>query len=619
LSIRHFVVKKSGTFKMLINITTFVNVLLKRQILRKLILMKKYILFNASLAVLFSLVGIPGHSQIYYVSNSGSDSYTAVQAQNTATPWKTIQYACNNSTPGTTIEIMAGTYYEQISVPVSGSKAGGYITLTNYKGGQVVINGNANTTTLLTISSQNYIKIDGLEFYNCIGNNSIGIFIDGTSNNIEITNNTVHHIYWNSSVAAVPNSADNAQPLIVYGDSVIAVQNITIQGNNFYDNATGFSETCTLDGNVDGFSIANNQVHNNQNIGIDIAGNYGTSPNQATDHARNGFVKGNKVWKCHSVYDSSAAGIYVDGGENITVENNESYNNDWGIEIGCEQPKDTTANIKVRDNNLYRNGGGMQLGGYNGPINTGRVINSEISNNTFFANDTLVRGNGELSLSYSENCSFYNNIFYSTSNVIISAGWNSGNSLGFKFDYNRYYSIGSDSVNTTYSYGTFSYTGISNYKSGSGFDVHSYFSNPSFTDTAHSALNLHLLPSSTCINNGMPGFPIDTSERDYDGNTRIIGGKIDIGADEYQGPSSLLIFDDLKKIKVYPNPATLSITVDLSGFNGDKIIRVADIYGRNIFTTTTNNELENADISKLPIGVYCIFVNDIYCKMFVKE
>jgi hypothetical protein len=586
--------------------------------------MKKYLPFNrilfiVSFAILFGFIGTPGYGQTYYVSNSGSDSYTAAQAQNTATPWRTIQYACNNSAAGTTIQIMAGTYYEQISVPVSGSKASGYITLTNYKGGQVVINGNANTATLLTISSQNYIKINGLEFYNCIGNNSTGIFIDGTSNNIEITNNIVHHIYWNTSVAAVPNSTDNAQPLIVYGDSVISAQNITIQDNDFYDNATGFSETCTLDGNVDGFNIANNQVHNNQNIGIDIAGNYGTSPNQATDHARNGLVKGNKVWKCHSVYDSSAAGIYIDGGENVTVENNESYNNDWGIEIGCEQPKDTTANIKVRDNNLYRNGGGMQIGGYNGPVNTGRVINSEISNNTFFANDTLVRGNGELSLSYSENCSFYNNIFCSTNSVIISAGWNGGNSLGFKFDYNRYYSIGSDSVNTTYSYGTFSYTGISGYKSGSGFDVHSYFLNPSLADTARAALNLHLLPSSTCINNGMPGFPVDTSERDYDGNARIIGGGIDIGADEYQGPSSLLILNDLKNIKVYPNPATLSIAVDLSEFNGYKTIRMADTYGRSILTITTNNELENINISQLTAGVYFIFVNDTFFKIFVKE
>ena len=108
--------------------------------------------------VLFFLtINLPCFGQTYYVSNSGNDSYTTTQAQNTATPWKTIQHACNNATPGTTIEIMAGTYIEQITMPVSGSAAGGYITLTNYNSGSAIISGNGTAATLLTITSKNYI------------------------------------------------------------------------------------------------------------------------------------------------------------------------------------------------------------------------------------------------------------------------------------------------------------------------------------------------------------------------------------------------------------------------------------------------------------------------------
>ncbi|MGP8216111.1 MAG: right-handed parallel beta-helix repeat-containing protein [Bacteroidia bacterium] len=584
---------------------------------------KNILRYKAKLFAFLLLVITVGYrsvyAQTYYVSNSGNDSYTTTQAQNIATPWKTIQHACNNASPGTTIEIMAGTYIEQVVMPVSGSAGGGYITLTNYNGGNVIISGNATAATLLTISSQSYIIIDGLQFYNCIGNNSIGIFIDGVTSNIEITNNTIHHIYWNHSVAAIPNDTENAQPLIVYGDSITPVQNITIQGNIFYDNATGFSESCTLDGNVDGFTIISNTVHNNQNIGIDIAGNYGTSPDPATDHARNGYVKENTVWKCHSVYDSSAAGIYVDGGENVIVERNLSYNNDWGIEVGCENPGDTTSGIKVRDNILYRNGGGMQVGGYDGPINTGMVINSEITNNTFFADDTLETGDGELSLSYSQHCSFLNNIFYSTGDAIISSGWNNGNSIGFQFDYNRYFSIGSDSVNTTYSYGTFSFTGFSGYKSGSGFDVHSKFSNPGLTDTALPALNFHLLSTSTCINAGMPGFPVDTGERDFYGEIRIVGSIIDIGADEYQGPASLQAIDNLQDIKIYPIPATSTLTVELPETCPNTIIKMVDIFGGNIITVITGDRTTIIDISKLAAGIYCVLVNGTYCKKMVKE
>jgi hypothetical protein len=586
--------------------------------------MKKYPRFGKvsgfKLFILLLLtISLPGFSQAVYVSNSGSDSYTKAQAQNTSTPWKTIQHACNNASPGTTIQIMAGTYYEQINMPVSGSAGGGYITLTNYSGGKVVLNGNADSITLFTISNQSYIKINGLEFYNCVGNNSIGLYMDGKSNHIQITNNTFHHIYWNSSFAAVPNSNENAQTLIVYGDSIVPFSDITITGNNFYDNATGFSETCTLDGNVDTFNISNNLVHNNQNIGIDIAGNYGTCSNKALDHARNGVVKGNKVWKCHSVYDGSAAGIYVDGGENVIVEQNESYNNDWGIEVGCEQPGDTTSNVKVRDNNLYRNGGGMQVGGYDGPVNTGRVINSTISNNTFFNNDTLASGNGELSLSYSEHCSFFNNIFYSTNNTILSSGWNTGNSKNFQFDYNRYYSISGDSLNASFAYGTFAYTGFVSYKSGSAFDAHSIFTNPSLTSTSLSTLNLHLLASSSCINAGMPTFPIDTSERDFDGNTRVISGRIDIGADEYQGPNEVPGISEIGTLKVYPNPVSSKVTIELTTLNSHNTISILNIYEEVVFTTIIEDQTLSVDMSKFAAGVYLIMVNNHNLSKVIKK
>jgi len=44
----------------------------------------------------------------------------------------------------------------------------------------------------------------------------------------------------------------------------------------------------------------------------------------------------------------------------------------------------------------------------------------------------------------------------------------------------------------------------------------------------------HLLPDSPCIDAGDPNYPEDANEFDIDGDTRIIGGRIDIGADEYR-------------------------------------------------------------------------------------
>jgi hypothetical protein len=43
----------------------------------------------------------------------------------------------------------------------------------------------------------------------------------------------------------------------------------------------------------------------------------------------------------------------------------------------------------------------------------------------------------------------------------------------------------------------------------------------------------HLLSGSPCIDTGDPNYPEDANEFDIDGDARIIGGRIDIGADEF--------------------------------------------------------------------------------------
>jgi len=43
----------------------------------------------------------------------------------------------------------------------------------------------------------------------------------------------------------------------------------------------------------------------------------------------------------------------------------------------------------------------------------------------------------------------------------------------------------------------------------------------------------HLLPDSPCINAGDPNHPLDPNETDIDGQPRIIGGRVDMGSDEF--------------------------------------------------------------------------------------
>ncbi|MBH0358137.1 hypothetical protein DKP85_07985 [Bacillus thuringiensis] len=94
----------------------------------------------------------------------------------------------------------------------------------------------------------------------------------------------------------------------------------------------GLSEAIAVNWNVDSFEVTNNKVHDN-NIGIVLIGHEGSSPVAALDQARNGIVHHNSSFNNTSYNEYSADGIYVDGGKEIIIEQNQNYENDLGIEV----------------------------------------------------------------------------------------------------------------------------------------------------------------------------------------------------------------------------------------------------------------------------------------------
>jgi hypothetical protein len=462
-------------------------------------------------------------SSIYYVDSDGSDSDPGTESQ----PWKTIQKACDTLTPGSTVYVKAGEYNEKITVNVSGTETGGYITISNYENEEVIIDGTGvSGDNMVYIEDKSYLKLTGFTIRNNTGvNDGSGIRIEGSGEHIELKNNKIYEI-----------RGSDAMGITVYGtDASMSISHLVIDGNEIYNCDPAQSEALTLNGNVEQFEVTNNVVHDVNNIGIDFIGGEGTCPDSSKDAARNGVCRGNLVYKANSNYGGGyAAGIYIDGGNTIVVERNVVYDCDIGIEIGCEIKGMVAYDIVVRSNFVFNNDKrGIVFGGYDYPA-TGKVKDSTFYNNTCFNNDTLATGDGELRIEYAENCEIGNNIIYASSQEVLMTAAEV-NSSGIVLDYNLWFTeTGPNSIVIDWE-GT-EYTSFTAYLSGTGQDAHSQFNNPGFADTSLVSPDLHLTSQSPAVDAGDPASDSSAvGTLDIDGDSRILGNLIDVGADEYQG------------------------------------------------------------------------------------
>jgi hypothetical protein len=317
---------------------------------------------------------------IFYVATDGSDSNPGSQAA----PWRTIQHAANSATPGSTVSIRGGVYAEKVTINVSGSAAAGPIIFQSYPGEQAVIDGSGlsaaqGENALVTLRDRAYIVLKGLEIRNLRTSSAgvvpIGISLSGTNVGIELRNNRVHHI----ETTYTGQSGGDAHGIAVYGDSAAATSGLIIDGNELSDLKLGSSEALVVNGNVDGFTISNNLVHDTNNIAIDAIGYEGVAP--SNDRARNGLIADNRIWNvdtstnpaygatCNGDVcaggETSAGGIYVDGGTLITIERNLVVDSNIGIELASEHAGKSTDSIIVRSNIIANvDYAGIALGGY---------------------------------------------------------------------------------------------------------------------------------------------------------------------------------------------------------------------------------------------------------------
>jgi hypothetical protein len=445
--------------------------------------------------LLIPLAASSASAATYCVATTGRDSNPGTLSQ----PWRTVQNAANKLLPGDTVLVRGGIYREAVSVNVSGSDTpGGVITFANYPGETPVLDGSTLTvpadsdTGLFYLNNRNCITIQGFELRNYstprIAPVPAGIFISGACNSIRIEHCDIHDI---KTTGGDPSNSGNAFAIAVYGASATPCNRIIIDSNRIHNCRTGSSETLTLNGNVTNFQVTNNLVYDNNNIGIDFIGFEGTCPDPAQDQARNGICKGNIVWNISSqgnqAYpngDYSADGLYVDGGANISIEGNVSYGNDIGVELASEHAGKLTSQITLQSNIVFScRQGGLLIGGY-AARGTGGTDGCAITNNTFWNNDTLQWGNGEMQLRWrTSNCVIRNNILFTGAvNFLVTVPVSQANNVNNSFDSNLYYSS-AGAAGAQWIWNNITLTGFSAWTSASRQDAHSLFANPQFIST----------------------------------------------------------------------------------------------------------------------------------------
>lgn len=452
----------------------------------------------------------------YFVAPSGADTNPGTETL----PWRTIQKACSTVTAGSTVHVKEGVYNEKVRVNVSGNATAGHITIKAYQEDHVVVDGTGRSgDDIFYIENKSYVRIMGFEIRNNLNvNDGSGIRVVGAGKEIELLNNTIHNI-----------RGQHAMGITIYGTSGTAsISNLTIDGNVIHDCEPATSEALTLNGNVELFEVTNNTVFNVNNIAIDFIGGEGMCPVAAVDVARNGVCSRNTVYNARSVAeDGYAAGIYVDGGRDIVIENNNVTECDLGIEVGAENPGHVTERITVRSNVIYRNDKvGLIFGGYDSSV--GRVQNCKFINNTLFENDVLRTGAGQIWIQYASNNLLLNNIAQANSSniVLYSEAGNVNNTT----DYNLFFTPGG-SNNAIFVWRGTEAASLASYRAISGQEAHSIYANPAFTNAA--ARDFHLNATSPARNAGSPGYLLGLTEVDLDGGARLLEGRVDLGADEF--------------------------------------------------------------------------------------
>ena len=545
------------------------------------------------LLILFSVITITLNAQnTIYVATNGDDNSGNGTISN---PYKTIQYALNQSSDNDTIILRGGTYTSN-EIRIEHNN----ITIKSYPDEWAVIQATTDDENITSCIWYHEPTIVGgrLERLEIIGGYLYGVKLESDWNwgapipdrhgtkDIVITHCKIHDT--GRDCVKMPSGCDS-----------ITVENCTI-----FNSGIGVSNDPN-DPNAEGIDLVNND---------DVI-------------IRNNFV-----------YNTSTSGIYSKGGSiNTLIENNLVMNTgENGILLGFytdEEWFDTLANPNFYENlngiirnniivNTQMDGIGLYAA-YQPQVYNNTVINAAQNNHAALFFNTGYMWLDEISDMIEPPCVdvyVVNNIFTVTSgrpNAQIryydddTTSNMQGNCI---VNNNLYYKDGGATFDDGIDWQTLDLTTWQNSTT--------YDANTLETDPLLDA-NYHLTSASPCID---VALNVNNLTIDYDGNTRT--QPFDIGADEYGAGTNLQTPPDTNTlgtggqtivtsifstnnnfdVKIYPNPA--HNTIEIQTNTKIENIEIIDITGKIVSTFEKLQTFQKLDVSNLQKGTYFIIINN---------